>query len=125
MSFLSTHFKPGDWLVLILAGLLTVGIFFNAWMKPAGDAVIVRAFGKVMVKTTLDRDAVYEVPGKLGFSRIEVRDGQARVASDPGPRQICVKQGWVSRAGDAALCLANQTSLEIAGVAKSFDSVAY
>jgi len=125
VSFLSTHFKPGDWLVLMLAGLLTAGLFFNAWMRPAGEAVVVRALGKVMVKTTLDRDAVYEVPGKLGISKIEVRHGQARVASDPGPRQICVKQGWVSRAGDTALCLANQISLGIEGVAKPLDSITY
>lgn len=111
--------------VLLLAGLFTAGLFLNAWLKPAGDTLIVRALGKVMVRTTLYRNADYEVPGKLGLSRIEVRYGRARVVSDPGPRQICVKQGWVSRAGDAALCLANQISLEIGGAAKPFDSTTY
>jgi hypothetical protein len=117
--------KTGDLLVLALAGLLTAGLVFNAWTKPAGSTVIVRAQGKVMVRTTLARDADYTVPGTLGTSRIEVRQGRARVAADPGPRQLCVRQGWVSRAGDAALCLANQVSLEIGGAGKSFDSVSY
>ena len=78
-----------------------------------------------MVRATLDRDADYEVQGRLGLSRIEIRQGRVRVASDPGPRQICVKQGWVSRAGEAALCLANQITLEVRGVANTFDSMAY
>jgi hypothetical protein len=73
----------------------------------------------------LERDADYAVSGSLGLSRIEVRQGRARVVADPGPRQICVKQGWVYRAGEAALCLANQVSLEIGGLGKPFDSITY
>jgi hypothetical protein len=112
-------------LVLALAGLVTAGLFISAWSKPAGSTALVRAQGKMMVRAALDRDADYAVPGVLGISRIEVRQGRARVAADPGPRQICVKQGWVSRAGEAALCLANQVSLEIAGAGMAFDSIAY
>lgn len=117
--------KPGDLLVLAIAGLLTAGFFFHAWTKPAGSTVLVRAHGKVMVRAALEQDADYSVAGALGISRIEVRQGRARVAADPGPRQICVRQGWVSRAGEAALCLANQVSLEIGGADKAFDTVSY
>ena len=117
--------KPGDLLVLAFAGLITAGLFFNAWTKPTGSSVVVRAQGKVMVRAALGQNADYSVPGALGISRIEVRQGRAWVAADPGPRQICVKQGWVSHAGEAALCLANQVSLEIGGADKAFDSIAY
>lgn len=78
-----------------------------------------------MVRANLSHNADYAVDGVIGVSRIEVRNGRARVAADPGPRQICVKQGWVSRSGDAALCLANQVSVEIGGYGKSFDSMNY
>ncbi len=111
--------------MLAIAGLFTAALFFNAWLKPMGDAVIVRAHGVVKVRATLKRDGDYEVLGRLGFSRIEVRHGRARVASDPGPLQVCVKQGWVSHAGEAALCLANQVSLEIDGTTRPFDSITY
>lgn len=125
VNFPDSLFKPGDVFVLAVASLFTAGLFFNAWLKPTGDAVIVRAHGKVKVRATLNRDAFYEVQGKLGLSRIEVRHGMARVVSDPGPMQVCVKQGWVSRTGEASLCLANQVSLEIGGVSRSFDSLTY
>ena len=111
--------------VLALAGLFTAGLFVNAWSRPAGNTLVVRSQGKVMVRATLRRDGDYDVAGTLGLSRIEVRHGRARVAADPGPKQICVKQGWVSRTGEAALCLANQVSLEIGGADKPFDSISY
>lgn len=117
--------RPGDLLVLALAGTVTAGLFFDAWSRPAGSTVLVRAQGKVMVRAALERDADYSVQGTLGVSRIEVRQGRARVAADPGPKQICVKQGWVNRSGEAALCLANQVSLEIGGTERAFDSIAY
>lgn len=117
--------KMGDVFVLALASLFTAGLFINAWFKPMGDTLIVRAHGAVKVRTTLTRDGDYAVQGKLGLSRIEVRHGRARVASDPGPLQVCVKQGWVSRSGEAALCLANQTSLEIDGSNRLFDSLSF
>lgn len=125
MNSLDRLVRPGDLPVLALAALLVAGLFFNAWTKPAGSTLIVHAQGKVMVRTTLARDGDYEVPGALGISRIEVRQGRARVSADPGPRQICVRQGWVSRAGETALCLANEVSLEIGGAARPFDSINY
>lgn len=125
MSSLKRLLKPGDLLVLFVGGLLTAGFFSHAWSRPAGDTMIVRAQGKIMVRAALSQDADYTVPGTLGLSRIEVRHGRARVAVDPGPRQVCVKQGWVSRSGEAALCLANQVSLEIGGADKPFDTVSY
>lgn len=125
MSFLKTLLKPGDLLVLVSAGLLTSALFLHAWSKPAGDTLLVRAQGKLMVRAALDRDADYAVPGSLGLSRIEVRQGRVRVTADPGPKQICVQQGWVSRAGEALLCLANQVSVEVGGGARPFDSINY
>ncbi len=125
MSFPRLHLKPGDLLVLVLAGLATAGLFLNAWSKPQGDMLVVRSQGEVRVRASLEQNADYSVRGILGQSRIEVRQGRVRVVSDPGPRQICVKQGWVSRAGEAALCLANQVSVEIGSAARPFDSINY
>lgn len=117
--------KPGDVLVLACAALATAALFLHAWNKPAGNTVVVRAQGRLMLRADLARDADYTVAGTLGTSRIEVRQGRARVAADPGPRQICVKQGWLSRTGETALCLANQVSVEIGGADRAFDSLGY
>jgi heptaprenyl diphosphate synthase len=39
----------------------------------------------------------FEVSGPLGTTLIAVEPGRARVVSDPGPRQYCVRQGWLMR----------------------------
>jgi hypothetical protein len=56
---------------------------------------------------------------------ILVEPGRARVAADPGPRQYCVRQGWLKRPGEIAICAPNHVSLQIAGRRSGFDSIAY
>jgi hypothetical protein len=66
------------------------------------------------------------VPGPLGETRILVENGRARVLSDPGPRQYCVHQGWLSQAGEIAICAPNQVSLAIVGHQDNpYDSLSY
>ena len=64
-------------------------------------------------------------PGPLGQTSVEVARHRVRVLRDPGPRQLCVKQGWLSQAGQAALCLPNQVSVEITGASRIYDSLNY
>ena len=58
-------------------------------------------------------------------TRIEIQPGRARVAADPGPRQYCVRQGWLSRAGAVAICAPNQVSLALSGGNADYDSLNY
>lgn len=119
------HLRPGDWLTL-LAGLLAVAwLMGTAWHGGAPTRVVVRAAGSIIAETGLDTDRRIVAHGPLGTSVIEIADRRVRVASDPSPRQYCVKQGWLSHAGDAALCLPNQVSVELLGAAKRFDSLSY
>ncbi len=122
---MSAYLKPGDWAVLGAASLMVCMLALHAWLRPRGDHVIVRAGGKVFAEFNLARDGLIKVPGPLGQTRVEVARHQVRIASDPSPRQLCVKQGWLSRAGQAALCLPNQVSVEIAGASRSYDSLNY
>ena len=66
-----------------------------------------------------------EVAGAMGTTVIEVQPGRARVASDPGPRQYCVRQGWLTQPNAIAICAPSHISLSIAGRASSHDSLAY
>ena len=118
--------KPGDYAVLLLGALLTALLFARVLGGTGGDRLLIRAGGRVFLQTTLAADQTIRVPGPLGVSLIEIRAGRARVAQDPGPLQICVHQGWLSRAGQAALCLPNQVSIEVQGAGgKGYDSLAY
>lgn len=115
------HLRPGDLLILIL-GLVLVAFL---WARQAGSLegrVIVRLDGKVFGETSLRLNRDIIVPGPLGPSRIEIRDGRVRVAADPSPRQLCVQQGWIPPGG-AVVCLPNRVSVENA--AAGYDTLNY
>lgn len=119
------HFRGGDYWVVLLGGLLTAWLATHFWQGGAAQKVVIRAGGKLFAETGLDRAQRINVPGPLGTSLVEIAPGRARVAADPSPRQLCVKQGWLARAGDAALCLPNQISVELVGATRRFDSLNY
>jgi len=118
-------FKPGDWFTLLLGVAVVASLGVRFWGGAPGDTLLVRAQGKIVERGDLRHARTLTVTGPLGNTLIEIQPGRARVARDPSPRQLCVKQGWLSRAGEAALCLPNQVSVEIRGAVRTYDSIAY
>ena len=118
-------FRPGDWLVL-LVGITLVGFSFPMfWQGGLADKAIIRQEGQIFAEIDLKARKQLEVPGPLGKTLIAVEPGRARVVSDPGPRQYCVKQGWLMRPGEIAICAPNRVSLQITGRTKVYDSISY
>jgi hypothetical protein len=121
---MNRHLLDGDWLTLAL-GIATVGwLAALCWHGGTGDSVTVRSGGRIVAELSLSRDAQTTVPGPLGVTRVQVAQHRARILSDPSPRQYCVKQGWIAKAGEAAICLPNQVSIEVAG-RNGYDSLNY
>ncbi len=120
-----TYFRSGDWLTLLLGAWFTAWLAATMWHGGAPSKAVIRAGGQLFAEARLDTPRRIIVPGPLGNSIVEIEPGRARVAADPSPRQLCVKQGWLSHAGDAALCLPNQLSVELAGTQRRFDSLNY
>jgi hypothetical protein len=119
------HIKPGDWLTLLLGSIFVVMVTSELWNGDIADKAIIRSGGKIFREAPLSRDQQIEVPGRLGISVISIRQRKARIASDPSPRQYCVRQGWLQQAGEIALCLPNQVSIELVGNKKKYDSLNY
>lgn len=117
--------KTGDWLVLLIGMAITTWLFATLWQGHAADKAVVRSGGKIVAELSLAENRSFLANGPLGTSRIEIHNRRARVVEDPSPRQYCVKQGWLSQAGEAALCLPNQVSLELTGAKKRYDSLNY
>ena len=122
---MNKHLLSGDWFTLTLGAALVAWLGTVCWWSGgAADTVIVRSGGQVVQELALSRDGLTSVSGPLGITRIQIAQRQARILSDPGPRQYCVKQGWIAHAGEAAICLPNQVSIEIDGQSK-YDSLNY
>jgi len=119
------HIRSGDWLIILAGAIFTVWLVGSVWFNGAADKAVIRSGGKIFRELSLSRDLELDVPGPLGFSKILIHNHQARIASDPSLRQYCVRQGWLKQAGEAAICLPNQVSLELTGSVKRYDSLSY
>ena len=115
--------KAGDWLTLLLGGICVALLAFKLWSGDIADKAVIRSGGKIFREVPLSQDQQIEVPGPLGISVISIQNRKARIASDPSPRQYCVRQGWLQQAGEIALCLPNQVSVELTGSRKKYDSL--
>lgn len=120
--------RPGDWLLLVLLGALLVFSLPRLWQSGPADRALIRQAGQVLGEFALDHPQEIAVSGPLGTTLIAIEAGRARVLSDPGPRQYCVRQGWLTRPGEVALCAPNQVSLHLLGrlgQSPDYDSIAY
>lgn len=117
--------KAGDWLILLLGCTCVALLTLKLWNGELADRAIIRSGGKIFKEVPLSRDLQVEVPGPLGISVITIEKRKARISSDPSPRQYCVRQGWLQQAGEIAICLPNEVSVELTGSAKRYDSLNY
>ncbi|MDR3299777.1 MAG: NusG domain II-containing protein [Candidatus Accumulibacter sp.] len=124
MSWLSL-LRPGDCWVAIGGAMLCAVSFPLAWQDGHAEKAIVRRGGEVFAELDLSRDRRIKVPGPLGTTVIAVEKRRVRVVSDPGAHQYCVRQGWLERAGQMAICAPNEISVEVAGSGKTYDSLSY
>jgi hypothetical protein len=118
-----TLLKPGDWLVLLFSGALVAASYPLLWRGGVADRAVVKRDGAVVTELALNVARKYAVTGAIGTTMIEVQPGRARVLSDPGPRQYCVQQGWLTRANAVAICAPNHVTLQLTG--RSGNSDAY
>jgi hypothetical protein len=117
--------KPGDWLVALLGLVFCAVSFPLAWQAGVAEKAVIKRGGEVFAELDLGRNRSIEVPGPLGVTTITVERRRVRVVTDPGPRQYCVRQGWLARPGEIAICAPNQVSVQIQGSKEAYDSLSY
>ncbi len=120
-----TLIRPGDWLVILGSSALVGASIPVFWQGGMADRAIIRQEGRIFAEVDLKARKQFAVAGPLGTTVIAVEAGRARVVADPGPRQYCVKQGWLMRPGEIAICAPNRVSVQIAGRTKVYDSISY
>jgi len=118
-------FRPGDWVVAGIGAVSVAASFPLLWRGGPADRAVVRLDGRVVAEYPLNAARRIKVPGPLGTTVVEIQPGRARVLADPGPRQYCVRQGWLTQANAIAICAPNHVSLALAGQKPGYDSLNY
>ncbi|MFW5431829.1 MAG: NusG domain II-containing protein [Methylophilaceae bacterium] len=123
----SASTKPllGDWLVIITMLVAVILLFKTLWTNTPASELQIRQGDKIIGTYDLDQERALHVHGPLGDSHITITDGRVRFKQSPCNNQYCVHQGWLSRAGQVAICLPNQIGLQLIGEDKPYDSLNY
>ena len=97
--------------------LLTVGItvFYTVKIYGKNEAalyIVIQGKNENWVYP-VNQTVMADVPGSLGLTTVEVKDGKARVISSPCANQTCVTSGSVWRRGQWVACLPNAVFVRI------------
>lgn len=117
--------RVGDWLVMLAGVVLVTVLFKTLWTNEHAAKVQIRLGERIYGTYSLNQQRDIHVHGELGETTVSIVQGKARFAKSPCTNQYCVHQGWLKHAGQAAICLPNQISLELLGENKPYDSLNY
>ena len=119
--------KPliGDWLVIIVSMVAVILMFQQFWRFAPASQLKIRQGNAVVGIYDLNQTRELHIKGPLGDTIIVIHNGQARFKKSPCPNQYCVHQGWLNHAGQVAICLPNQVSLQLLGAKNTYDSLNY
>lgn len=115
----------GDWLVVLASVLFILLLFKTLWSNEQAAKVQIRLGDKIYATYSLNQQRDVNVHGPIGTATISISQGKVRFSKSPCHNQYCVHQGWLTRAGQAAICVPNQISLELLGQTKPYDSLNY
>jgi hypothetical protein len=121
------NIKPllGDWLV-IFAGLVAVIVMFQQfWSLEQASKLKIRQGNQIIGTYDLNQTRELLIHGAIADTRISINQGKVRFKQSPCNNQYCVHQGWLSRAGQVAICIPNQISLQLIGAKTQYDSLNY
>lgn len=118
-------FRLGDCVLILLSTLFVIWLYTYLWHHAPAKHVSIMQGNTVVGHYSLNQTRDIHVKGALGESVIQIVNGRARFLKSPCTNQYCVHQGWLSRAGQAAICLPNALILQLSGASLAFDTLSY
>jgi hypothetical protein len=116
----------GDGIVVVLGIALVAALFLHYWQPVRGaDEVEVRSGSALIGRYPLRQNRSLDVPGRVGISHLQIRDGRVRFTDSPCRNKICVNSGWLSHAGDSTACLPNGVSITLLGTGEAYDAISF
>jgi len=115
----------GDWLVIFTSLIIVIFLFKTLWITAPASQLKVRLGDKIVGTYDLNQTRELHIHGPKGEAVISIQNGKARFKISPCTNQYCVHQGWLNRAGQVAICLTNQISLQLLGAKSPYDSLNY
>ncbi len=109
--------KKNDILLIVIVALISLAFLFFLYIQGKGERLTAVIVHKNQVIERIDLSKVEE-PRTITVSGyytniIRVEKDRIRFERSDCPEQICVHTGWLSKFGDIAVCMPNQTLIDI------------
>jgi hypothetical protein len=104
-----------DWALVVTILALAASLFFMIprWVLSGGTEVEVYSSNKIVGRYPLQEDRIVEIPGRLGKTIVQIKDGRARIKSSPCPNKICVHMGDFGTEGGILICVPNEVVVRV------------
>ena len=102
--------------IVLIATLLVIALsvfLITELFSKDGELVRVSIDGEVVAEYSLSADAEYSLNG--GSNILVIEKGEAYIKWANCPRQICVRDGKISKIGQRITCLENRIVVEVIG----------
>lgn len=120
-SFRDIPLKPYDYVVFAVAILVIVAFSVLA-VEQSGPPTTVEIRSDDGDRLySLSEDRTISVPGPLGDTVLEIRDGAVRFLESPCRDKICIAAGFLDRTGQWAACLPNRVFATVTGTPTAAD----
>lgn len=124
MRGMSLNVTRADALIVLLAAALLAYLYAAYWSTATrGEQALVLVGGKEFAVLPLQGHRRVSVPGSLGDSVIEIRDGKVRFVDSPCRNKHCVHDGWLTLSDEFTACLPNRVSVQVLGREPRFDAI--
>ena len=114
--------------IAITVAVLAIGLFIGAFVLLQGTAasqVVVTQDGVEIGRYPLNDDLELEIPTADGseYNILQIAGGRACMLDASCPDQLCVKMGYISRAGQSIICLPHKLVISIEGEDSVYDAM--
>ena len=122
--------KKGDYILIVLLILVSVGSFFFMRIPSSGAAktAIVKVDGQVVKEIPFTQENVgkhFVIESKYGRNVVEMEADRVHVIEADCPDKLDVKQGYIEREGEMIVCLPNRMTIEIREDKDDLDAVVH
>jgi hypothetical protein len=99
--------------LLVLSVVLVVET--PRWVLSHSTEIEIYAGHKLVGRYPLSKDRVIDVAGPLGITKVQIKNGSARIISSPCPRKRCMHMGSITNEGGMEVCVPNSVVVKAAG----------
>lgn len=112
-------FRPGDFVIFLLVVILAAAVAVPFFLKPSDALYVEVRRNNELVKRLKLTDGYHEtftVQGENGVhNTVEIDGKRVRMAESNCQDQVCVRTGWLTRAGQASVCLPSRVVVKLTG----------